>query len=239
MIKIKIKGKEYKISQGLTLGSDLYSLAKLADDDKLLLNIKNEVDISVSKGDYIILKGDEQFVIGKSDVEDNPKLKQSISLKLNKDDITIDKPKITGADIRKKGNVFDNSCWLYVDLPDCPNQLIKDGFNLIVSSNDCFITIPVFEGAIDIEECTKHDLKPPKHQQKYRIKIDGKKYTVPNSHLSGKEIIALTGKEWQRYDLQQKFKGGKRVAIEPRDNVDFSTHGVERFETVPRQAQQG
>ncbi len=235
---IKINGIEKSIL-GLFRGTDLYKLGEVSDADKLFLDIKGEVDIPVTQEDYIILTGGENFTAGKSDISDNPTLKQKISIKLNGVEIELSTPKITGSDIRKKDSTMESS-QLYADISNQPDQYIADDFRLIVGNNTCFITIPfVDEEIIDIEECTKHDRKPPKGQKKYRIKIDGEKYIVERSHLLGKEILALAGKEWQQFGLQQKFKGGKREAIQPEKDVDFANKGVERFETVPKQAQQG
>ncbi len=238
-MSIKINSIKKSIN-GLIRGEDLCKLGEVQGADKLFLNVKGEIDIPVNQSDYIILKGDENFTVGQADIEDNPSLGKKIVIKLNGVDIEIEKAKIEGKDIRLKDQAIGSNSWLYADLDNLPDQKIEDSFTLIVVQGDCFITIPsADDGIIDIEECTNNDRKPPKQQSKYRIKIDGEKYIAKRSHLLGKEILALAGKEWQSFDLQQKLKGGKREVIGPEQKIDLSTKGVERFETVPKEAQQG
>lgn len=239
MTTIKISSKEYNIQSVLTKGADLYLLAEILGEDKLYLDIKGEVDIPISQEDYIILLGGENFTTGQSDITDNPELRKPVKLNLNGFSITLSKPKVTGKEIRENDKVLSNSK-LYADLSGLPDQSIDDDCRLIIRDKDCFITAPVTDdGSIDVEECTKNDRKPPKKQNKYKIKIDGEKYIADTSHLSGAQILALASKAWQEFSLQQKFKGGKREAIAPDQEVDLATQGVERFETVPKNPQQG
>ena len=238
MSKIKINEIEKSIL-GLVQGKDLYALAKISDKDRLFLDIKDGTDIPIAKDDYIILGGGESFTSSQSSIEDNPPLRQKISIQLNGEKIELSTAKVTGRDIRKKDITMESSS-LYADISNQPDQRIEDHFKLVVENNDCFITIPLFEvDVIDVEECAKHDRKPPKGQNKYSIKIDGDKYTTKTSHLPGKEILELAGKTWQEFSLQKKFRGGKREIIKPDTDVDFSAKGVERFETVPKHPQQG
>lgn len=238
MNTIKINGIEKSIF-GLVGGNDLYKLADISTNDKLFLDIKGEIDIPVKPDDFIIITGGENFTVGQADIADNPAFRNKISIQLNGEKIELEHPKIKGGDICNKDIALE-SPKLYADIRNSPDQHIKNGWVLIVRDGDCFITIPTTsDGVIDVEECTKNDRKPPKLQRKYRIKIDGEKYIAEKSDLLGKEILALAGKEWQNFGLQQKFKGGKREEIKPEQKVDFSQKGVERFETVPKQAQQG
>lgn len=238
MSTIKINGIEKSIS-GLLRGEDLYKLGEVPDKDKLFLDIKGEVDIPVNKDDYIVITGGENFTVGQSNIADNPTLRNKISIQLNGENITLTAAKIRGHDIRKKDIALESSK-LYADIPNYPDQHIVDQWTLIVRNNECFITIPTTNDDItDIEECAKHNRKPPKKQDKYKIKIDGEKYTVESSHLSGEQILNLAGKESQQFSLQQKYIGGKREPITPKQDVDFSAKGIERFETAPKQAQQG
>ena len=76
---------------------------------------------------------------------------------------------------------------------------------------------PIVNGddSIDIEECGKHGRRPPKGK-KYRIRIDGDKYTVSPEYITGTEILGLAGKNFGEWSLNQKLRGGKREKI----NVD-------------------
>lgn len=238
MNTVKINGIEKSIF-GLVKGDDLYKLTDISTDDKLFLDIKGEVDIPVKRDDFIIITGDENFTVGQADIADNPALGNKISIQLNGEKIELDHPKIKGSDICKIDIALE-SPKLYADISNSPDQHIKNEWVLIVRDGDCFITIPTTsDGVIDVEECAKNDRKPPKQQNKYKIKIDGKKYIVEKSYLLGKEILILAGKKWRNNTLNQKFKGGKRESIQPEQKVDLTTKGVERFETTPKQAQQG
>lgn len=239
MNTIKINGVE-KLINSLVRGVDLYTLAKVSSPDKLFFDIKNEVDIPIAQDDYVILVGDENITVGQADIPDNPNLKQKISVNLNGENIAIHTAKITGQEIRKNDTAIGNNSWLYADLKNSSDQKIEDNFRLIIKNKDCFITIPASgDNIVDIEECAKHGRKPPKKQSKYKIKIDGKKYTADTYHLLGAKILDLAGKTSQNFGLQQKFKGGNRKTIEPSQKVDLATPGVERFETIPKNIQQG
>lgn len=228
-----------KPKPSLVKGSDLYKLANIPEEKKLFLNIKEGVDIFINKDDCIILVNNEVFITKPDDIIKTSALKNQISIYLNGEPIKLDCSKIKGGDICKKDIALE-SPQLYADLKNLPDQYIKNECTLIVRDGDCFITVPIsLDHIIDIEECTKNNRKPPKGQSKYKIRIDGKKYTVEASHLLGKEILALVNKKSEDFDLQQKFKGGKRKPITPNQDVDFSTKDVERFETIPKHVQQG
>ena len=114
---------------------------------------------------------------------------------------------------------------------------------IVVQDGNSFFVIPSNDGSthgdpIDIEGCGKHGRRPPKGH-KYRIRIDGQKHLVEAEKVTGAEILGLVAKNADEWALNQKLKGGKRERIKPNDVVDISQLGVERFETVRRQAQQG
>ncbi|NVN97362.1 multiubiquitin domain-containing protein, partial [Candidatus Nomurabacteria bacterium] len=86
---------------------------------------------------------------------------------------------------------------------------------------------------IDIEWCTINDHEVPKGR-KYRIKIDGDKYIVNQECLSGREILIIAGKTPpDRFQLRQKFKGGKVVTIAYDQKVCLTEPGIEKFKTLP------
>ena len=165
-------------------------------------------------------------------------MNNTILIKIDEKDIELSTTKITGREILERAKKQEHKLYIVGE----SDALIENDDNVTVKNDDCFITIPISaleDGVIDTGECAKHDCIPPKGQKKYRIQIDGEKYIVEQPHLLGKEILALAGKTWQEFSLQQKFKGGKREIIKPEQKVDFSTKGVERFETVPKHPQQG
>ncbi len=90
----------------------------------------------------------------------------------------------------------------------------------------------------DLSEHGRNGTKPPRAKS-YRIFVDGKPHTVHTHEMTGAEILALAGKTADRWALQEKLHGGKRERIAPDQAVDFSHHGVERFETSPKRVQNG
>ena len=174
--KVKVNGEERTVQLGLIKGESLYSQLKISnDEDRLFLDIQNEVDIPIKRSDFLVIEGNENFATGKSEIEDNPNLKKPISIKVDEQSINLSKPKITGKEIKKSCKDLSNSD-LYIDLLNFPDQLIKDDFTLIViklgGDEYCFITVPVSDdNIIDTEECSRHNKKPPKKQDRYKIKV--------------------------------------------------------------------
>lgn len=92
---------------------------------------------------------------------------------------------------------------------------------------------------IDIEWCTLHDLTPPKGRR-YRIIIDREKFVVDKECMTGREILMLAGKNPpERFQLRQKFKGGKVVTIPYDQKVCFTECGIEKFKTLPLDQTEG
>ena len=61
---------------------------------------------------------------------------------------------------------------------------------------------------------------------------------MEGAQISGDVILHLVGKSLGDWSLNQKLRGGKRIKVDA-GIVDLSKPGIERFETVRRQAQQG
>ena len=94
------------------------------------------------------------------------------------------------------------------------------------------------EEIIDIEMYAKEGKNPPKGK-KYKIKVDGSEYVVPQS-LKGREILELAGKKpIERFQLNQRLKGGVVKKIGYDEIVDFSTPGIEKFMTLPLDQTEG
>jgi E2/UBC family protein E/multiubiquitin len=92
---------------------------------------------------------------------------------------------------------------------------------------------------VDLEEYAKSGKKPPKAKA-YRIKIDKVKYTVHQSVITGRELLALAGKTPDKFKIyQQMHGGGQPQQIEPDRKVDLTTPGVEKFKTLPMDAIDG
>lgn len=92
---------------------------------------------------------------------------------------------------------------------------------------------------VDIEEYSKQNKKPPKCKQ-YKIRIDKQKYVVTDSIITGKQLLELAEKTpVEEYAIYQKLHGGKSERIELNHQVDLSTHGIERFVTLPLDTTEG
>ena len=69
--------------------------------------------------------------------------------------------------------------------------------------------------------------------RRYVIRVDKAKHTVTVSHMLGREILVLAGKQPpEDYKLTQKLHGGAARTIGLDEDVDFQTPGVERFMTL-------
>lgn len=92
---------------------------------------------------------------------------------------------------------------------------------------------------IDIELYAKEGkIVPPGHH--YIILVDRQKYTVKQECMTGKEILTLAGKiPVERFQLNQRFKGGKVVKVGYDQKVCFTEPGIEKFMTIPLDQTEG
>ena len=92
---------------------------------------------------------------------------------------------------------------------------------------------------VDLEQLAKAGGKPPK-AKRYRIRIDDQYYVVHQPSMAGAELLKLASKlPPENFILTLKLRGGVIKTIGLAEVVDFSTHGIERFNTLPRQVQEG
>lgn len=93
--------------------------------------------------------------------------------------------------------------------------------------------------AIDIELYAKEGKTVP-HGHHYIIMVDRQKYTVEKECMTGREILTLAGKlPIERFQLNQRFKGGKVVKVGYEQEVCFTEPGVEKFMTIPLDQTEG
>lgn len=92
---------------------------------------------------------------------------------------------------------------------------------------------------VDLEECAKHDRKPPK-AKRYRIRIDKEHFVVEVPRMTGRELLVLAGKTPpERHSISEKIKGSKPAPIGLDEYADFTKKGVERFRTLPLDQTEG
>jgi hypothetical protein len=91
----------------------------------------------------------------------------------------------------------------------------------------------------DLEALAKSDKKPPK-AKKCRIRIDKEYFTVEKPGLTGRELLVLAGKQPECYDIFQIIrKNPKPQKIGLDEYVSFTTPGIERFVTLPKEQKDG
>jgi hypothetical protein len=76
--------------------------------------------------------------------------------------------------------------------------------------------------------------------QHYIIMVDRQQFTVRQECMTGKEILVLAGKTPpERFQLNQRFKGGKVVKVGYDQKVCFTEPGIEKFMTIPLDQTEG
>ena len=235
---IQIAGQEKAIQSGLISVADLYELADCSEE-RIFLSREDGIDIPLLPGEHLVIHGGERFVVGINSIEDNPPLRNEVRPEFNgARNLCLRKAKLTGKALKERDDKFPQGR-LFADIKDGVDVEIADDMMIVVQDADSYFVIPPSsEDAIDLEECAKNNRRPPKGH-KYRIRIDGEKHTVESAKITRASILALVGKREDEWSLNQKLHGGKRKRIKANDPVDLSRPGIERFETVRRQAQQG
>lgn len=92
---------------------------------------------------------------------------------------------------------------------------------------------------VEIELYAKEGKVVP-HGCHYIIMVDRQKYTVKHECMTGREILILAGKTPpERFQLNQRFKGGKVVKVGYDQKVCFTEPGIEKFMTIPLDQTEG
>lgn len=95
------------------------------------------------------------------------------------------------------------------------------------------------EEIIDLEIFANEGKTPP-HGKRYQIRVDNATFVTSKEVLLGKEILELAGKfPIERFQLNQKLKGGVVKKVDYNEKVDLTKHGIERFMTVPLDQTEG
>ena len=237
-MRITVNRQEKEIQRGLVGAGELYDLAGCGEE-RLFLRFADDESIPLSPADHMVIRGGEVFATDGTSTEDGSSLRKAVRPLFNgKYGPALQTAKIAGAALKALDKEFPQGR-LFVDIEGDIDTEIDDDMIIVVQDADSFFVIPGDgEDLIDIESCGKHDRQPPKGY-KYRIRVDREKYVVQSRRIAGAEILALAGKSPDEWSLNQKLHGGKRVRIQNDEVVDLALKGIERFETVRRQAQQG
>lgn len=243
-LKIILNGDEVAVPAGLTKVTDFYEKLGIAPGEKwLYLKRDDDIDIPLLPEDHLVIHGGEDIVADaiKPNIGENPSLRRPICPEFNgqKLETGFTKARVTSDELMQMDGEFQPNK-LFADLKERADAFIAGGLTVVVQEADAYFTIPAGDDdAVDLEACARADRKPPKGQRKYKIKIDGEKYTVVKQMLTGEEILALVEKSYAEWTLNQKLRGGRRKPIKKDEQVDLAQPGIERFETVRIQAQQG
>lgn len=94
---------------------------------------------------------------------------------------------------------------------------------------------------IDVEANAKEGKEVPKGPRyHYLITVDRQKFKVKEECMKGREILILAGKTPpERFQLNQRFRGGKVVKVGYDEKVCFTAPGVEKFMTIPLDQTEG
>ena len=241
---ITLCGSKTNVQIGLTKISDFYEKSGVSPEEKCLyLNRDKDIDIPLSPDDHIIVHGGEKIYSGDAapQIGENPTVRNPIVPIFNGKKLNpgLTKAKITGMELQDLDSDLDSSK-LFADLSGKVDAFIASSITLVVQDSDCYFTIPADDdGIVDLEKCAKKDRKPPKGQSSYKIRIDGDKHKVSSQIITGVAILGLVGRTFDEWTLNREFGGGRRKPIEKDEEIDLSEPGIERFETVRKQAQQG
>lgn len=225
---------------GLIKIDDLYKQVGIgADTECLYLETKDGINIPLLPDEHIVLRGNETIIAGETnpDIKDNPPLRNPVEIEFNGKKQPFDKAKMKSDDLCQLERML-----LFADLHQAVDTRIMKGTKLVLQDGDCFFTVPIGdegEDVIDVEACGKHGHRPPRGQNRYRVRIDGQYLAVPREKITGEQLLQLVGKTYTEWSLNQKLHGGRRKQIKKDEMVDLSEPGIERFETVQMQAQQG
>ena len=237
---IDIDGTKYELEAGLVRGRKVYDLVQ--HQGHLLVNRIGGIDIPLDRNDMLVIRGNESFVTGAPQTEDNPPLRKKINVSFNETHLELPRAKISGGELKALDDEFPAGR-LFADINTGPDAEVTDDMTLLVQEGNAFFVIPPCDDSgagdpVDTESCARHGRRPPKGH-KYRIRIDGKKYVVDRAKLNGVEILREASKSPEEWELNLKMRGGEREPIGGDDLVDVSQPGVERFETVRKQQQYG
>ena len=239
-VNIYINGQTKSVLPGFVPVNTLYEFAN-SGEKRIFLNREDGIDIPLLPEEHILIHGGEKFVVGDSPIENNPPLRNEVRPEFNGSrNLALPNAKITGKSLKERDDKFPQGR-LFADIEEGVDVEILDDMTIVVQDEDSYFIIPpaACDGdSIDIEECGKNERRPPKGG-KYRIRVDGNKYVVDTPEITGTGILALVGKNGDEWSLNQKLHGGRREKIGAEDKTNLACPGIERFETVRRQAQQG
>lgn len=238
--EIKIDDRSVSVRLGLRCVEELLALAD-CDGQQLFLERSDQAATPLSPSDHVLILGGERLTSGSAAQASNPRLPHPVRPMFNGQAIALQTAKIRGRALKENDGDFPNGR-LFVESVDDVDVEIPDEVTLVVQNTDAYFVVPPSpegDDAVDVEECRKHGRRPPRGGHAYRIRIDATKHSLESGTATGTQLLALVDKNHQDWSLNRKEPGGRRLRVQPDEMIDLCALEVERFETVPRQAQQG
>lgn len=144
-VQIEIDHKEWSIASGAVRGQTIINLASPAANEHLALKTADELDIQVSPGDVIYIRGGEKFCV-KSTAPVNDSVRpvaKSVSVTLGgrhePESRIVSSAKVTGAEIKELVGALGDDLW--VNLGVLADEPVSDTEHIILQANDRFYTV--------------------------------------------------------------------------------------------------
>ena len=236
--EIELDGRRVTLPLGLRRVDELQAFA--GANAPLFLERPSQEATPLAPFDHILLRGGERLTTTAVSGGDTAPLVPLVRVTLNEQAIELAQGKTTGRGLKENDAEFPHGRLFVESVGDVDVEVLDDMTVVVREADVYFVVPPSEEGGddIDLEECGKHGRRPPRGHS-YRVRVDGAKYTVDTATTTRADVLALVGKSAQDWSLNQKLRGGRRVRIEQGDVIDLCKPGMERFETVSRQVQQG
>ena len=237
--EIELRGQRFEVALGLRRVDELRALAGESERPLFLERVYGAAT-PLDPSDHLLLRGGERLVEGGVGSDEGHRLSEPIRFMFNGQVLELDCAKADGRTLKANDAEFPNGR-LFVKSVDEVDEEVADDVTVVVQEEDIYFVVPPSPDGgdgIDLEECGKHGRRPPRGHR-YRIRVDGAKFTWDAATITGAQVLALVDKNYQDWSLNEKHHGGRRTRVAPDAVVDLCRPGMERFETVLHQVQQG
>ena len=167
-----------------------------------------------------------------------PEIAYEYSFKINKEKYSTRKQVITGNELHELAGTSSDTHFIRMVIKKGKMEV---GPSIKVDLTECgiekFIILPYEQETLDLETCYCEGATPIITFQ-YILKINRDKYKSEKEILTGREILALAGKDSKTHRLRMFTKNGK-VIVNADQTIDLTECGVERFVAEPLDCTEG